>query len=289
MPEGTCSLRQRIPFPLLMNSLLRTWALLALVGLPLLTVPVSCTKKADDPTPPAAVTTGTVDGSVAPVGSINYAVLTLPGATNGLLAAPDVQGYFKFSNVEAGNYNLSFHEASGYVAPSPRTITVTAGGTTSLGSITVGQAAPSSATLRGTATWTRDNAGYTSTTIGGSVSLTNGVPSSFNLLATAQSGSAAEIVGLSLPYFGAAGLYRIEYTTTGGSATYVRTSGGIPFGSFRTSGYTGLLGTVTVTSVNTTARTIVGTFGFTAYDPQGSPPLGTDRVYVSNGTFNVSY
>ncbi|MBF9140038.1 hypothetical protein [Hymenobacter properus] len=74
-----------------------------------------------------------------------------------------------------------------------------------------------------------------------------------------------------------------------GNATYVRSSGGIPYGSYGTSGYAGLLGTVTVTAVNTTARTITGTFGFTAYDPRGSAILGTDRVDISNGAFNLSY
>lgn len=271
-----------------MKFLLRTWVLLALAGLPLLTATVSCTKKAEDPTPPV-IATGTVDGTIAPVGSINFAVLTLPGATNGILAAPDVQGYFKFDNVAAGTYNLSFQEKSGYIAPGPRIITVAAGGTTSIGSITVNQSGPSSVALRGTATWSRDNTNYTSTTIGGTVTLNNGTPSSFNLLATAQAGSAAEIVGLNLPSFSGVALYRLENVQFSGNATYVRTSGGIPFGSFRTSGYAGLLGTVTVTTVNTTARTIVGTFGFTAYDPQGSAPLVTDRVNVSNGTFSLSY
>jgi len=271
-----------------MNPLLRTWVLLALAGLPLFTATVSCTKKQDDPTPPA-IATGTVDGTITPVGSINYAVLTLPGATNGVLAAPDVQGYFKFSNVAAGSYNLSFQEASGYIAPSARTITVAGGGTTSVGSITVSPSGPSSATLRGTATWTRDNSNYTSTTIGGSVTLTNGTPSSFNLLATAQNGNAAEIMGLNLPYFNGVGTYRLENVQFSGNATYVRTSGGIPFGSFRTSGYSGLLGTVTVTTVNTTARTIAGTFGYTAYDPQGSASSGTDRVNIANGTFALNY
>ncbi|MCI1187430.1 hypothetical protein MON38_08355 [Hymenobacter sp. DH14] len=271
-----------------MKSLVRTWALLALAGLPLFATTVSCSKKQDDPTPPA-IAVGTVDGTITPVGSINYAQLTLPGETNGVLAAPDVQGYFKFSNVAAGNYNLSFQAASGYIAPSPRTITVAAGSTTSVGSITVNQSGPSSVALHGTATWMRDNTAYTSTTIGGTVTLTNGTPSSFNLLATAQNGGAAEIVGLNIPYFSGTGLYRLENVQFSGNATYVRTSGGIPFGSFRTSGYSGLLGTVTVATVNTTARTITGTFGYTAYDPQGSAASGTDRVYVSNGTFSLSY
>lgn len=271
-----------------MKSLLRTWSLLALIGVPLLTTTVSCSKKQDDPTPPA-ISSGTVDGTITPVGSINFAVLTLPGATNGTLTAPDVQGYFKFSNVEAGTYNLSFREASGYIAPSPRTITVAAGGTTSLGSIAVSSSGPSSLALRGTATWSRGGTTYTSTTIGGTFGLLNGAPSSFNLLATSQSGTNAEILGLALPTFAGTGLYLLERSTNNGYATYVRTAGGIPVGSFGTLNYNGTLGTITITAFNPTARTITGTFGFTAYDPRGSVQLGTDRVDVSNGTFSLSY
>ena len=271
-----------------MKSLLRTWTLLGLAALPLFMATISCSKKTDDPTPPA-VAMGTVDGTITPVGSINQVVLTLPGATTGPATIPDVQGYFKFSNVEAGTYNVSFREASGYIAPSPSSITVAAGGTASVGSITVNPSGPSSSALRGTATWSRGGTAYTSTTIGGTFTLLNGNPSSFNLLATSQSGSNAEILGLALPYFGGANLYLLEKNTANGFATYVRTAGGIPQGTFGTSGYNGTLGTITVTTFNATARTMTGTFGFTAFDSRGSVALGTDRVDITNGTFSLSY
>ncbi|MBF9140039.1 carboxypeptidase regulatory-like domain-containing protein [Hymenobacter properus] len=147
--------------------------------------------------------TGAVEGTVTPVNSIYLVVLTTPGSTNGPATTPDVNGYFKFNNVAAGTYNVSFRENSGYVQPSPRTVTVTTGATASVGTITVSPTGPTSASLRGTVSWSRSGTNYNSSTVGGSVSLTNGAPSSFSLLATSQNGNIAEIMGLNLPYFSA--------------------------------------------------------------------------------------
>ena len=259
----------------------------------LLPAAIACTKKEPDPQPmPGPSATGSVDGTISPVGSVDVIRLNQPGISSSLQAIqPDVLGYFKFPFLADGTYNVSFQtsSASGFVAPAPRTITVTNGGLASLGTILVNTTAPTSFALRGSVSWNVGGGTYTSTTIGGRATLTNGVVTDLWVLATSQSGNLANIVGLNIPYFGGTGLYRLENVTLGPWATYLRTSGGVPNGSFTTENYSGIQGTITVTGADATARSLTGTFGYTAYDRNGSVNQGTDRITVSNGSFTLSY
>ena len=250
---------------------------------------VACTKTTDDPAPPPEAPTGTVEGSVTPVGSISAVDLTEPGATSGLATQVDVTGFFRFSRVPVGTYTLSFREMSGYNRPSPRTLTVVANATTSAGTTTVNSSGPSTVQARGSLTWQVAGTTYTSAVTSGTATLYNGVPGSLSVQATAQNGSTADILGLNLPNYGGPGLYRFENVMGSGHATYLRTVGGVPTGSFTTSGYVGIQGTATVTAADPMARTLSGTFGFTAYDRNGSASQGTDRISATNGTFALSY
>ncbi len=259
----------------------------------LLPAAVACTKKEPDPQPtPGPTATGSVDGTISPVGSLSSISLSASGNSSVLQnIQPDVMGYFKFPFVADGTYNVSFQVNSytNNVAPAPRTVTVTNGGRASLGTIVVNSTAPTSFALRGSVSWNVGGTIYTSTTIGGTATLTNGVVTSLQTLATAQSGTQANIVGLNMPYFDGPKLYRLENVMNSPWATYLRTSGGVPNGSFTTEYYNGLQGTVTVTAADANARTVNGTFGYTAYDRNGSVNQCTDRVTVSNGSFSLSY
>jgi len=91
-----------------------------------------------DPTP----TVGTVAGSFAPANSLTAVTFTNAQgtATTGVL---NPVGTFTVS-LPAGSYTLSFTAAAGYAAPAPQTVTVTAGQTNTLATITVATASPSS-------------------------------------------------------------------------------------------------------------------------------------------------
>lgn len=262
----------------------------ALVGVLLFLSAVGCsTEKKEDPAPPAPAPTGVVEGTISPANALNAIYLTPAGSQSGLATGPDATGYFLFKDVPAGRYNLSFAQGADYMQPAPRPLEVVAGSTFSAGTIAVASKGPASYPLRGTVSWKANATSQVATTVSGSLNTLAGVATSVNILATAQSGSAAGIVGLTLPYFGGVGLYRLENVTTSGFATYLTTSGGVPTGSFTTSGYLGVQGTITITTSDATARTLAGTFGYTAYDPAGSAALGTNRVVISEGSFTLSY
>jgi hypothetical protein len=244
---------------------------------------ISC-KKTEAPVV-KPVTTGTLDGTIVPVGTISLVELTYPGTINGLGATPDVQGYFNFSNVEAGTYNVSFKPKFGYDAPAPQTVVVTATKNTSLGTITVRTTPPTSGNqaLNGTLTWQVDGVARTGAVASGNISFLNGLVSGLDIIGTFQNGSDVDKMELIVPSYRTPALYNLDYTTTGNYATYLRTSGGVPTASYGTK-YVGIKGTVTVTAHNLTTHTISGTFGYIGYM--------TNTIYqstISNGTFTLSY
>ncbi|GAA4358022.1 hypothetical protein GCM10023185_23190 [Hymenobacter saemangeumensis] len=225
---------------------------------------------------------GSVEGSCSPANGLRAIVLSEPGTQGGPIVYPDVNGYFRFPNVAPGTYNVSFDANSGFQQPAPRTITVS-GGTSSLGVIAVTPTGPTSRPLSGTVRWTTNGTGYSSTSLTGNMFLNNGAPSSFSLSATSLNGTVADLLGLSSGCT-APGVYYLS-TTTSNTGTYLRTYGGVPGPSYETRNRNGTNGTVTITAIDATARTLSGTFGFVAYEP----PLATGSVTVSNGSFTLSY
>jgi hypothetical protein len=224
----------------------------------------------------SAYVAGTVDGNCSPANSLRSARLTEPGSQDGPVASPDVNGYFRFNNVAPGTYNISFEAAPGFLPPAPRVITVS-GGTTSLGVITVNTSGETSRPLSGTVRWSMDGISYTSTSLTGNMLLIDGHPRSFSLLATSLNGTTADILGLSS--FCRLGLNYIG-SDSGERGTYLRTESGVPRSSYETDYYN--KGTVTITAIDSTARTLSGTFGFNARGSAGT-------ITVSGGSFTLSY
>ena len=227
---------------------------------------------------------GRVDGTVNPANSLRYIQLTPPGSQNGPMVQPDVNGYFVFNNVAPGTYNVSFDPASGFLSVPPRTVTVTARNTTSMGTINVNPAGTNSATLRGTVRWTEGGTTYTSNSATGSISLNNGAPDTFSLSASSQAGNVSDVLGL-YAYAGRTGTYLMDNQVYSPSATYLRTAGGVPLNSYETRYQNSPAGSVTITAVDPVARTVSGTFGFTAAEA----PLRTGRITITNGSFTLSY
>ena len=253
----------------------------------------ACTKKDPDPaqTPnPPAAPTGELRGAVSPAGSIRTVRLGLVGSPIAEGAYPDAAGNFRFGPRPVGDYVLSFEAESGFVAPPPRTLAVAANAVTDAGTVAVRpNNARTDLPLQGTVTWTTNgNNNYATADVGGTIALVNGQPASFNLVATAPAGTTRFVVGLMVNLAAASttGLYRLE-NATGNTGTYLVTNGGIPQGAYSTAGRGGLPGTVTVTAYDAAARTLSGTFGYTAYDP--ALPVCCNAVPVSNGSFSLRY
>ena len=264
---------------------LRSWLLLGLLSLPLLTATVSCSKK-EDATPVA--TTGAVEGNITPAGS-----LTTVTATNGngitFLATPNANtGAFALTGLAPGRYNLTFTPASGFGTPAPRAVDVVAGQTAPAGTVLV----QGDGTPRGTITWTVDGTAYTSTTLSGVVRAQG---STTEIVASATAGNVQHEVSFYFSdYISGLGTYDLYANGPGyNSGGYSKTTGGVTvrYGTYLyqtgpSSGYAGR-GTFTVTGYNATARTMSGTFAFTAINTDD--PNNVTTATIANGSFNFSY
>jgi len=257
-----------------MTHSLRCWLFIILISLSLLAAVTACSKKGDDPTPvvtPPAPTTGGITGTIDPAGSIRTVTATNAG---GLTFPLGVSGsIFRFENLAAGVYTLSFTPAAGYNAPANRSLTVVAGTDAVAGTVSV---SPQVSVLRGSVSWEIGATTFTAATLSGSLTA---------VIATAQTGAQADVLTLNLPGFNGVGTYRLENINQQNNAQYITSNGGVPTASYSTTVVGGLNGTVTVTSYDAATRTMSGTFGFVA----------TNRVFtsatltVSNGRFTLSY
>jgi hypothetical protein len=200
----------------------------------------------------------------------------------------------KVANLNPGTYVVTYNAASGYAAPAAQNVTITAKANTALSTIKVNQAVPPNTNvpyaLQGTSGWTRTlpvGGGTTATQVSTSASTTGSVvyynsnPSSLTIKGVYQSGSTAETVQITIPYYAGVGQYQIG-SITGGQGTYLRTVGGATTHSL-SSQVSGNQGTLNVTTHNTTTRTISGTFGFNLF--ANTTASGT----ITNGTFTVTY
>lgn len=130
-----------------MTHSLRCWLFITLTGLSLLAAVTACSKKSDDPAPvvtPPAPTTGGITGSIDPAGSIRTVTATNAGGLTFPLAVTG--STFRFENLVAGAYALSFAPAAGYNAPATRSLTVVAGTDAAAGTVSV---SPQVSVLRG--------------------------------------------------------------------------------------------------------------------------------------------
>ena len=112
----------------------RSWLLLGLLSLPLLTATVSCTKKEDTPTP--AATTGGIEGTISPANAIATVTATNTGSVT-FLQTPAASGTFTFANLVPGAYTLTCDPKPGFQAPNVRYVTVVAGQVAPAGTIVV--------------------------------------------------------------------------------------------------------------------------------------------------------
>lgn len=233
---------------------------------------------------------GSLDVTFSPAGSVRIASLTQQGNTNRAGGgSPDATGYLKLTNLQAGNYVVTFTTPYDYNEPTPRNITITAKTNTALGTIRVDKANTNvSYPLQGNAGWTSTITTTGATTAAtnaattGSVVFYNGTPTFLTVNATYQNGTTAETIQLGTPYAGVA-QYTLGSVTGAGLGSYLRTAGGATTNAYSTA-VTGSQGTLTITAHDLTKRTITGTFGFNGYDSRG-----VKSVTVSTGTFSVSY
>jgi hypothetical protein len=249
---------------------------------------LSCKKKEETVVPEDV--SGSLDVTFSPAGSVQFLILSQQGNSNKVgEGTPDATGYLKLTNLQAGNYVVTFTTPYDYNAPTPRNITITAKGNTALGTIQVDKANTNiSHPLQGNAGWTSTitatGAATTATNAAttGSVVFYNGTPTFLTVNTIYQNGTAAETIQLGTPYAGVA-QYTLGNVTGAGIGSYLRTVGGATTNSYSTA-MTGSQGTLTVTAHDLTKRTITGTFGFNGYDSRG-----VKGVTVSTGTFSVSY
>lgn len=263
-----------------MPQLLRSWAYLALLGFPLITATISCSKSNSDPMPATpTATTGGTEGTVSPAGSVATVTATNAGGVTFLATPNATTGAFSLANLAAGTYTLSFTPATGYVAPTNRTITIVAGQTAAAGTVTVA----SDGTIKsGTVTWTVGGTTYSTTTVSGLVDPT--VNRTFSFSARATTGSVIDELGAGMgtTFSGGTGTFTLGNSPYQ-NATYLRTSGGLVTGQYYTN--TGnTAGTFVITSYSAATGTIVGTFGFVA---NSSNSAGS--ISVTNGTFNLRF
>ncbi|RYU83223.1 DUF6252 family protein [Hymenobacter persicinus] len=268
-----------------MHYLLRTWTLLLVLGASLLTVTSSCSKK-ENPAP--APTTGAVEGLISPVGSITTVTATSSGGLTFPVVPNGASGAFALPELAAGTYVLSFTPASGYVAPSPRTVDVVAGKTTAAGTVSVS----GNGTPRGTVSWMKDGTAYSSTVLSGLIN-----NQSFSLEAAAANPTFTDNVRLDVPLgITGPGTYSLAGSSDprSNTADYWRTSGTVTTSYTTqlrlTSPTTGIngTGTLTVSSYDAATRTMSGTFAFNAYNLDNGLN-NVVRVDITNGTFTIRF
>lgn len=252
---------------------LRSSAFVATTVLSLLFSAASCSKDGGStPTPKSTPTTpaapGAVTASYTPASSITGVTAT-PASGPAITGSPAYISSFLLE-VPVGTYTISFAVAPGYIAPANRTVTVTSGQQSSLGTITV--------PMRNSFSWTDGSFSYPpSYPPGGTFTLNSGGASaSLRFAGTNLSGIDYTTLTISIPNANGPGTYTCNTTA---SALYT-TNGNY---TVTTDTYPGS-GTVTITNFSLANRTAVGTFNFrtrNASTAQSRGPLV--------GTFNISF
>jgi len=129
-----------------MKRSLRKLAVWMMTGATLAALSVSCKEEESDPN--NVLKGGSINGQVSPADAVTTVTAT-GGSNTSVSANPGVGGAFTIGNLAAGTYTVSFTPANGYVAPPSRTVTVSTGSVTDLGTITVGGGGPTNGgTLR---------------------------------------------------------------------------------------------------------------------------------------------
>ena len=253
-----------------------------LISLGLLT---SCSKDSPPPSTGSINSTGSIEGTLLPVGGVTSVTATAADG-QAYQAAPDpATGQLRFATLPAGAYTLTFTTILAYRTPSPVAVQVVAGTTTRPAFSTLTR----DPTIRGTFRWTIGNETYTATRVNGEVS---SILVSLSGLASVLGDSHEVAVVIPLrgvdgqPIFRGVGTYELgrgEFYPFG-QYTFFRGGMNQTFSMYRTR-YPVATGTVTVTRFDPQAFAIAGTFTFSAEAATNA----TGAVNVTQGQFDLTF
>lgn len=214
---------------------------------------------------------GSIKATVSPAGSATNMRITQGNTV--LEISPNGSGVFQADNLQAGDYSVSFTPATGFQAPVTRNVTVTAGNTADLGTITLSQPG---ALLLGT--------------MSASV---NGNPWNSTIHAATTDSTGLTISGSAINMTGTLDAIVLKLPTVTGTGTYngpnnavaLYTQASVMGGAQNVWISLGLGGncTVTITMFDVAAKKISGTFSFTAVPAPNSTVSGNKTI--TNGSF----
>ncbi len=229
----------------------------------------SCSKKAQvAPAPTVETPVGpSITGLVQPADALINVSLTDDKSHQQIAgAALDSKGAYSFNTVPAGTYTLYYSPKRGYVPPRQQSVTVTAGKTTVVPTVTA---------VRSTASFTANGVAFSPLI----VDLMIG-PDKFSIVLSDETTYG---LSLTMPYSVEVGTYPLNTTST--YAVFNEMGLGV-FDSRLNSSTVTAGGTLTITAVENTAsfpRSVSGTFSFTGTDAAS----GAQKTI--SGTFANAY
>ncbi|WP_125932677.1 carboxypeptidase regulatory-like domain-containing protein [Hymenobacter glacialis] len=250
-----------------MNKRLSTNSLSITIGAVLLCS--SCSKKAQDaPAPTVETPVGpSITGLVQPADALMSVSLTDDKSHQDIASATlDSKGAYSFNTVPAGTYSLYYVQKRGYVRPRQQSVTVTAGKTTVVPTVTA---------VRSTASFTANGIAFSPTL----VDLMIG-PDKFSIVLTDETTYG---LSLTMPYSVRVGTYPLNTAST--YAVFNELGLGA-FDSRLTPSTAPAGGTLTITAVENTApfpSSVSGTFSFTGTNATS----GAQKII--SGTFANAY
>jgi hypothetical protein len=216
----------------------------------------------------------TLSGQITPAGSVSTVTATTASGQTAT-ATPGSTGAYSFPNLAVGAYTLTFTAAPGYTAPAPQQVTLAASGTA---------ATPVTAILApAAASFVADGTPVTATYIFSQV-----FSGDRRLTFTVNPGGAPPTVFIhldgALPVVGS---YSLDGSASGYNASYLAADY-LDYFTYGNNNGEPRGGTLTITSVNPTARCFSGTFNFLGF---GTTSAGAYiSTTVTNGMFtNVPY
>jgi hypothetical protein len=256
------------------------WLVLAFLCL------LGCTKGGE----PAAPLTGTIEGTVLPVGAASIVTAKATGGQPAT-AVPDARtGAFSFADLPAGTYQLGAVPATGFRAPTEVPATVQRGATTK-----AALKLNHDGRIRGTMTWNRNGTSYSAASLFGEIK-----EDLFSLEGnTARDASGkSEAANFVLPF---AFINGSNSTPFAGVGTYPLGATEYPWGGYSFYDRNGFLdwcttsyarrqvGQVVVTGFDLEARTASGTFSFVAALFLNNSGTGDPSQTVTNGRFDITF
>jgi hypothetical protein len=247
---------------------------------------LGCTKGSE----PAAPLTGTIEGTVLPVGAASVVTAKATGGQPAT-AVPDARtGAFSFADLPAGTYQLGAVPTTGFNAPSEVSATVQRGATTKA-SVKLNR----DGGIRGTMTWNRNGTTYSAVTLFGSIK-----EDFFSLEGSTvrDASGKGELANFVLPFVLRNGANPTPFT---GIGTYPVGATEYPWAGYSFYDRNGVLdwcttsyahrqvGQVVVTGFDLEARTASGTFSFVAALFLNNSGTGDPSQTITNGRFDITF